>query len=69
MDNQLGKSIVKAAVIISTAILISTSIHEISKDRYTPLGISGGDQPFYGPYIDQRTGIIYKANGVPINIK
>lgn len=50
--NQLGKSIVKASIILASALVISVIIYAASKDRYTPLG------DMRGYYIDQRTGIV-----------
>lgn len=59
-SNKLGNSIVKAAWIVSVAAIVCVSINAITKERYTPLNHQ------YGWYIDQRTGISYRASGTPI---
>jgi hypothetical protein len=51
MENQLGKSIVKSALIIAVAMVLCMIIYSYSKERYTRL-----DERFY---IDQRTGIVH----------
>lgn len=50
-SNQFGKSIVKAAWILSISAIICMVIYVSSKDRYTAVGNM--------QYIDQKTGIVY----------
>jgi len=58
-SNQLGKSIVKVACIVSVAIIICTAIYTFNKDRYAPLGVNGA-------FIDQVTGNTYSVHGKKI---
>jgi hypothetical protein len=51
--NQLGKSIVKASIILASALVLSVILYMVSKDRYTYTGQT------YGHYIDQKTGVVY----------
>jgi archaellum component FlaF (FlaF/FlaG flagellin family) len=51
--NQLGKSIVKASIILASALVLSVILYVVSRDRYTSLGV------YNGRYIDQKTGITY----------
>jgi hypothetical protein len=56
MGNQLGKSIIKAAFILSAAILITVIIYSATRPRYTPLNMNGC-------FIDEWTGYVYSASG------
>ncbi|MCL6102214.1 MAG: hypothetical protein M1292_06940 [Bacteroidetes bacterium] len=51
--NPLGKSIVRASIILASALLLSMIFYVVSKDRYTYIGQT------YGHYIDQKTGVVY----------
>lgn len=59
MENQLGKSIVKAAYILFAAILISVIIYSATRPRYMPLNMNGA-------FIDEWTGIVYSPSGKQI---
>ena len=55
MENQLGRSIVRAAWILAGALIICMVIWFAGKDRYTPLATSPSN------YIDQNTGQVYPS--------
>jgi hypothetical protein len=62
MENQLGKSIVKASIILSVAIILCMAIYVTNNpNRYTSIGNSY--------YIDQRSGIVYSYDGILMNRK
>lgn len=60
MENQMGKSILKASIILSITLIICMVIYVANnRSRYTPMG-----DKFY---IDQRTGKTYTVLGKALN--
>lgn len=60
MENQLGKSIVKASIILSVVMIICMAMYVGNcKVRYTPIGDTF--------YIDQHTGKTYSIDGTAMN--
>ena len=59
-SNQLGKSIVNAALILAVAAILCVSLTIYKANRYTPLGNS--------MYLDQQSGKTYSVfTGKPVN--
>lgn len=61
MENKLGESILKAAVVIGVAIVLAAIVIGKSQVRYSAIGSNS--------YIDQSTGNVYYLNGTLMNGK
>lgn len=60
MENNLGKSIVKATWILSVAMVLCVIMIVATKNKYTTMNSNNG---IY--YLNQQTGDVYSASGRP----